>query len=89
MLRITCLATMLVLVGGDIANAAVSTRSAERAATFSARARGYTAAQTACFVPLFVRYARQDRNGRWVAGSRTRSGDAYRHEALTRCGVTR
>lgn len=89
MLRIACFVAALVLLGGDIANAAISTRSAERTALISARKRGYSTAQTACFVPLFASYARKDRNGRWVAGARGRAGDAYRHEAWARCGVVR
>lgn len=89
MLRITSLAALLVLFGNDITSAAAPPLSAERAAMMSARKRGYSAAQTQCFTPLFANYAHRDRNGRWVAGARGRAGDAYRHEALTRCGVVR
>ena len=87
MLRIACLATVLLLTGADVADAAM--RTAEQAARASARRRSYTPTQTACFVPIFANYAQLNRNNRWVAGGRGRRGDAYRHEVWSRCGVTR
>lgn len=81
--------TLVVLALFVAATADAAVRTPERTALSSARKRGYTPAQTACFVPLFAQYAHLNRNGRWVAGARNRSGDAYRHEVLTRCGVAR
>ena len=74
---------LLASAGGALA------QSSERAALSSARKRGYTAEQTRCFVPIFVQYAVRSRTGRWIAGSRGKKGDIYRHEVYSRCGVMR
>mgnify|MGYP001765614013 CR=1 FL=1 len=71
-----------------MADAALALTAGETARR-SARRHGYTAAETACFVPVFRTYANKNRYGRWVAGGRSRRADLYRHEALTRCGVQR
>ena len=83
-MRIMLLALPLLIFAQD-----ASARTAEQTALSSARKRGYTQAQTRCFVPVFAQYASLNRNGRWVASSRTRRGDAYRHEVWSRCGVMR
>lgn len=87
MIRPLCLAVALLSFGADLALAAA--RTPEAAARASARRRGYTPAQTACFVPIFTRYAYQTRSGTWIGGPRSRRGDAYRHEAWAKCGVLR
>lgn len=79
---------LLALVLVMTADAALAL-TADEAARRSARRYGYTAAQTACFVPVFKTYASKTRYGRWVAGGRSRRADLYRHEALTRCGIQR
>ena len=77
-------ALALVLIGS-----AAAARTAEQAAYSSARKRGYTPAQTSCFVPVFVSYARLDRNGRWVVGSKSKAAQIYRHDLWSKCGVIR
>lgn len=83
-LKTLALGLTLCLVAAD----AFAAASAERTAYRSAKRRGYTAEQTACFVPIFVSYASLDRRGRWVAGGKRKS-DVYRHEVYSRCGVIR
>lgn len=85
LIRHTVLALAALLAGVVAAEALTAEQTARR----SARKRGYSVAQTACFVPVFTTYASQNRYGKWVAGGRSRRADLYRHAALMRCGVQR
>lgn len=79
-----CLLLLLSATAGE-----ALARTADQTARRSARLRGYTPAQTACFADVFKTYASLSSRGRWVAGGRSRRADIYRHEAWSRCGVRR
>mgnify|MGYP003602909119 CR=1 FL=1 len=80
---------MITVLGVVGATVEASAATPEGVARSSARKRGYTPEQTRCFVPIFANYASLNRHGHWVAGSRRRGGDVYRHEVYARCGVMR
>ena len=68
--------------------AVAASASAEDVALRQAKKRGYTAAQTSCYVGVFKSYARPSPRGGWIVrGGKT--GNVYRNELFSKCGVSR
>jgi len=80
---------LLIILCSFLLSTVANANTAEDAARASAKKRGYTSTQTQCFVPIFVSYARQTREGKWLAGGNSAGAQTYKREVWLKCGIHR